>query len=236
MRLLITRPQADAVRTAAAVQARGHLPIVAPLFRIETVDQADLSGGPWAAVLLTSANGLCGLGAPEQRGAARGMRVFAVGERTEQAARGAGFATVHCADGDAEGLAALVAAHVKPPARLLYLAGEDRAADLDGTLRRQGFAVDLIVAYRAAAVDTLPPAAAAALEEGIDGVLHFSRRAVEVYLATACRAGVGTAALTPTHYCLSERVAAPLRAAGAAAVRIAAAPSEVDLLALIDVP
>lgn len=234
MRLLLTRPQADAERTAAALRAHGHLPILAPLFRIETVDQVDMSRGPWAALLLTSANGLRGLGAPEP--SAWVMPVFAVGTHTERAAREAGFTTVHCAHGDAGDLAAIVTTHLKPPARLLYLAGEDRATDLDGTLRAQGFAVDLVVAYRAAAVDTLPPAAAAAMEESLDGVLHFSRRAVEVYLDATHRAGLATAALKPAHYCLSERVAAPLRQAGAATVRIAAAPSEVELLALIAVP
>ena len=41
---LVTRPQADSERTAAALRARGHEVLVAPLLRVEPV-AADLSGG-----------------------------------------------------------------------------------------------------------------------------------------------------------------------------------------------
>jgi len=40
-------------------------------------------------------------------------------------------------------------------------------------------------------------------------------------------------ALAPVHYCLSRQVVAPLTAAGAAAVRIAARPDEAALLELV---
>jgi uroporphyrinogen-III synthase len=232
VRLLITRPQPDAERTAAALRARGHVPIVSPLFDIETLGQADPAAGPWAGLLLTSANGLRGLGGPAERA----VPVFAVGDRTAQAARDAGFATVHSAAGAAGDLAALIATRLKPPARLLYLAGEDRSGDLDGTLRTRGFAVDMVVAYRAVAVKTLPPQAAAALEAGVDGVLHFSRRSAAAYLNAARRSGLLTGALAPTHYCLSVPMAEPLRDAGAAALRVSSEPSEAALLALIGVP
>jgi uroporphyrinogen-III synthase len=236
VRLLITRPQPDAERTAAALRGRGHVPIVAPLFNIETVGQADPAAGPWAAVLLTSANGLRGLDRPGSRGAVSAVPFFAVGDRTAQAARDAGFTTVHSAAGAAGDLARLVAAQLDPPARLLYLAGEDRAGDLDVALRRQGFAVDLIVAYRAVAVDTLPPQAIAALGGGVDGVLHFSRRSAAAYLSVARRSGLLANALKPVHYCLSAPTAEPLRATGAVSLRIAAEPSEATLLALIGAP
>ena len=54
MRLVVTRPQADSERTAAALRARGHEVLVAPLMRVEPVE-AELSGG-WGAVIITSAN------------------------------------------------------------------------------------------------------------------------------------------------------------------------------------
>lgn len=236
MRLLITRPQPDAERTAAALRARGHIAIVAPLFDIETVALVDPASGPWAALLLTSANGLRGLGGPARRDAMSTVPVFAVGDRTAQAARDAGFAIVHSAAGAVGDLAILVAAQLKPPARLLYLAGEDRAGDLDGTLRRHGFVVELLVAYRVVAVETLPPEAAAALGGGVDGVLHFSRRGTDTYLNAAHRSGLLDGALKPVHYCLSARMAEPLRDAGSVSLRIAAEPSEAGLLALIGAP
>ena len=69
----------------------------------------------------------------------------------------------------------------------------------------------------------------------IDGVLHYSRRSAEAYLAAARQAGLLEAALNnPVHYCLSARVAEPLRLAGAARLRIAARPDEAALLDLCD--
>ena len=57
MRLLVTRPEPDNERTAAELRARGHEVMLAPMLRVEPVIDADLGTGPWAAVLITSANG-----------------------------------------------------------------------------------------------------------------------------------------------------------------------------------
>ena len=54
MRLVVTRPQADGERTAAALRACSHEVLLAPLMRVEPVE-IDLSG-TWGAVIVTSAN------------------------------------------------------------------------------------------------------------------------------------------------------------------------------------
>ena len=56
VRLLLTRPEPDAQRTATALRAQGHDVIVAPLLRIEPAADAKIGEGPWAAILITSAN------------------------------------------------------------------------------------------------------------------------------------------------------------------------------------
>jgi uroporphyrinogen-III synthase len=82
--------------------------------------------------------------------------------------------------------------------------------------------------------EALPDAAAQALAAGeIDGVLHFSRRSAEAYLACCRRAGLAQAALAPRQYCLAVQVAEPLAAAGAAQIRIAERPEEPGLLELL---
>jgi uroporphyrinogen-III synthase len=63
--------------------------------------------------------------------------------------------------------------------------------------------------------------------------LHFSRRTAGIYLDCARGAGLLVRALTPSHYCLSEQVAEPLRAAGAARIAIAARPEEMALIDLV---
>ena len=127
----------------------------------------------------------------------------------------------------------LVAARLKPPARLLYLAGEERSGDLAGVLRAKNFVVDTVVVYRAVVAQTLPEEAAAALRGDLHGVLHYSRRSAEAFVSAARKAGLLEAALSkPVHFCLSAKVAEPLQEAGAADVRIAAQPDEAALMSL----
>jgi uroporphyrinogen-III synthase len=238
VRLLLTRPEADAQRTAAALRAQGHDVLIAPLIRIEPVADAKLGAGPWAAILITSANAAHAIAAHAIAAHSRvtqlrALPVFAVGQRSAEAMIAAGFADVTSADGNVGDLARRVAERMKPAAALLYLAGEERSGDLAGELAVRGFAVETAVVYRAIAVTSLPHAAADALAGGIDGVLHFSRRSAEAYVAAARNAGMLAGALKPAHFCLSSQVAEPLAQAGAAVVRIAPQPTEAALIALI---
>lgn len=233
MRILLTRPQADAERTAAALRACGHEVIVAPLLDIEIMPDAELGGGPWAAILVTSANAVRAIAGHRRRDALRGIPVFTVGRHTAQDMRAAAFADVTSADGNVTDLANLVAARMTPGLRLLYLAGEERSGDLAGTLRARDYVVDAALVYRAVVAETLPRHAADALAAGVDGVLHFSRRSAEAYVDAARNSGLAAAALTtPSHFCLSARIAEPLAQAGAINVRIAARPEEAALIEL----
>jgi uroporphyrinogen-III synthase len=233
VRLLLTRPEPDARRTAAALRAQGHDVIAAPLLRITPMADAPIGAGPWAAILITSANAAHAISAHAGVTPLRALPVFAVGRRSAEAMAAAGFADVTSADGNVGDLARLVAARIEPAARLLYLAGEDRAGDLAGDLRAHGFAVETIIMYRAIAANGLPPATADALASGIDGVLHFSRRSAEAYVNAARTAGILANALKPVHFCLSAQVAEPLAHAGAADIRVAERPNEAVLIALI---
>jgi uroporphyrinogen-III synthase len=236
MRLLVIRPEPDGERTAAQLRALGHEAVLAPLLRIEQVANADLGAGPWAAILITSANAARAIAAHPRRGELLLLPVLAVGESSAAAARDAGFSNVTSADGDGGDLARLAAARFATAAKpLLYLAGEERARDLPGELAASGLKVTAAVVYRTAKAAVLPQHVRAALETGaIDGVLHFSRRSAESYLDCARQAR--DPALAPVHYCLSARVAEPLQAAGAARIRIAERPDEAGMLALVTSP
>jgi uroporphyrinogen-III synthase len=229
VRLLVTRPEGEA--SAAALRMRGHEVLLAPVLRIETL-AAEFGAGPWSALLLTSANAARAIAAHARRDALLHLPLFAVGRRTAAAAREVGFTDVTNADGDQRELASLVAARAKL-GPLLYLAGEDRAGDLAGDLARHGLVTEIAVVYRAVALSALPPAAHQALGTGgLQGVLHYSRRSAEAFVACARSADLLGAALAVTHYCLSVEVAAPLSAAGAT-VRIATRPTESALIDLI---
>jgi uroporphyrinogen-III synthase len=234
MRLLVTRPEPDGERTAAALRERGHDVIVMPLTRTEPIE-ADLGSGPWSAVLVTSANGCRAVARRTEMAELGHLPVFAVGRRTAQAARTAGFSDVTSAEGDGKTLAKAVAESLADRARpLLYLAGEERAADLEHLLAAQGFSIHVAVVYRMVAESTFSMAVAAALEGGeIDAALHFSGRSAAVCLAAGTTAAVLPSLLKIRHYCLSAQVAAGLVSAGATDLVVAPEPSESALLEAI---
>jgi uroporphyrinogen-III synthase len=232
MRLLVTRPQPDAERTAAVLRAAGHQVDVAALLRIELIADVEL-GGPWSALVVTSTNALRALESHSRRAALLALPLFAVGRRTAAAARAAGFLDVTAAGGNVQDLAASLRRH-QGADPLLYLAGQDRSRDLAGDLAADGRIVSTVVVYRAVKLEQFPPAIAAALAAGqIDGVLHFSRRSAQAYLDCARSAALLDRSLAPSHYCVSDQVAEPLMAAGAKHVRIAERPEEAALIALI---
>jgi uroporphyrinogen-III synthase len=232
MRLLVTRPEPDATRTAETLRAQGHDVLVAPLLATLTI--AAKFGGPYDGVLMTSANAARALAAHARRDELIGLLCFTVGGRTAEAARAAGFTDTVSADGALADLVDLVAARFDRSARLLYPAGEDRAGDLAGDLAQRGITVDTVVIYRAVAAEKLPPHLTQALHKReLDGALHYSRRSVATLLAFSGQAGAATAVTDIAHYCLSAEVAVPLREAGCVRIAIAPRPDEASLLALI---
>jgi uroporphyrinogen-III synthase len=236
VRLLLTRPEPDAQRTAATLRQHGHTVVVAPLMRIEALADAEIGAGPWAAILVTSANAAHAIAAHRRKKALASVPVFAVGERSAQAMREAGFAEVNSADGGVGDLARLVGERMTPGSSLLYLAGAERAGDLAAKLATRRLAVQTAIVYRAVAVDDLPPVAADALAQDIEGVLHYSRLTAEAYVNAARGKGMLETALKPAQFCLSAQIAEPLAQAGAATIHVAPRPVEaalIDLLRLV---
>ena len=228
MRVLVTRPLPDGERTAATLRARGYDVMVTPLMVVKPV-AADLTGN-WAAVIVTSANAIRALSA-QQLAPLKALPLCAVGSRSAEAAREVGFKDVHSADGDADALIQLIGERAKQNAPHLYLAGEDRAADVEAELAERGIQARTIVVYNNVTTG-FPPELIAALHSGtVDAVLHFSRRSAENYINGAVEAGVRTEALAPRQLCLSAQVAEPLQGAGNVAV--ADHPDEASLLALL---
>ena len=238
MHLLVTRPEPDAERTASVLRARGHRVTIAPLLRAETIPGADFGGGPFAAVVMTSANAARAIANHPRRDELLALPVFTVGRHTAEAAGAAGFSNVASADGGWRELVRLVASNTKTKAkgkatRLLYLPAERPAGDVAGVLTALGRTVETVVLYRTVANPDAARQLRAALADRVDGVLHYSPRSAQAFLAAARSAGALEAALKATHYCLSAGIAAPLEAAGATMVRIARRPKEAALVELL---
>jgi uroporphyrinogen-III synthase len=238
--VLVTRPQPDDEATAAGLRARGREVLRAPMLRFEPVAFNDDADARYGAVIVTSANALRGIESHLASYRLHRLPLFAVGEHTAATARRMGFAEVIPADGDATALrdsvlAAVKAKTLKKAATLLYLAGADLARDLAGELGERGFTVVTHTTYRMIPVANLPREVCDAFAaNGIEAVLHYSRRSARAFLDAARAAGVEISALAIPQCCISDAVAAILRDAGASHVIVARSPDENAVFEALD--
>ena len=135
-RLFILRPEPGATASAERARELGLEPVVTPLFEVEPVDWDAPEAASFDGLLLTSANAVRHGG--EDLGALRGLRTYAVGEATAEAAREAGFDIASTGDAGLERLLGSIEADLK----LLHLCGEQRT---EAEARQQ---ITPIVVYR----------------------------------------------------------------------------------------
>jgi uroporphyrinogen-III synthase len=236
MRVLITRPEREATTLATALSQRGHVSVIAPLFRLEILHPpADFAQALAAcqAVLLTSANGARALAdASEQRG----RPILAVGDTTATTAEGLGFNAVTSAAGDGAALAELVRKRLDPKAGpLLHISGVDLAFDLGAALGRDGFEVRRFALYDARAESTLPDSARAALQaRALDAATFFSPRAASQFAKLLGEAGLADSLRSVTAIGISPAALAPLSKLPFKATVAAARPTRQAVLDEID--
>lgn len=231
MRVLVTRPRFDAARTAEALGRLGCRTLIDSVIEIEPVAAA-IAPARYDAIVFTSANGVR---ASQQLADFKQLPVFAVGTRTAEVARECGFENVGVAAGEVNALGELIVSELPAGARVLHLAGEDRAGDLPGRLLRAGIRTETAVIYRASPVRALQPETIAAFRAGqIDAVLHYSERSAAAFVRLAHAAGLDEDIRKTRHICLSAAVAAPLQLIGLR-VDVAAAPDEPALFAALGV-
>lgn len=228
MRLLVTRPQPDARRTAAALAEIGVQPLVVPLMTVE-IDAAaapDLAG--CAAIAVTSANGVRALA---QLTADRSLPVWAVGPASAAEAEALGFTVAGVGAGSVETLAAAIGASLGRGTRIYHAAGADVAGDLGDLLADDGIACRREVLYRASIPATLPAEISSALEGGdLDGAVFFSPRSAGSFVRLAADAGQAAACAGLTAYALSPAVAAACGTIAWRRVRAARTPTQEALI------
>lgn len=233
MRLLLTRPAAEAMDLAARLGGLGHAVMIEPVLRIVPVEPPVIQAEGVQAVLLTSRHGAQALGGRHEL---RMLPVLAVGGATERAAREAGCRDVRSAAGDAASLARLVRDSLDPQAgRLLHLAGREVAVDLAGELGAAGFAVERVVAYAAEATPALSAGAQVALHQGaLDAVLFFSPRSATVFVDLAGKARVLPTLRRLLACCISAATAATAGAVPWGRIAVADEPTETAMIRLCD--
>ena len=240
MRLIVTRPLADARPLCRRLAAAGHGVILAPLLSIVPLDDPAIPERSYQSVLISSANGARALKGRAELERLKPVMAIAVGPASAAAARSTGFSRVEQADGDVAALARKAVALLRPgDGPLLYGSGAVTAGDLASSLEEAGFTVDRVIAYEAQPADALPQPCAAAVAAGeADAVLLYSPRTARIWSALVAEAGLTAVAARLVHYCLSENVADAVRCGlGAAiAVQVAPRPDEAALLEMIPPP
>lgn len=176
--VLITRPEPGGSETARRIRARGLLPVLAPLLRVQALTPRLPDRAAVQAVLVTSGSAIVGLA-----GMDRSCPLLAVGKATAERARAAGFTQVCSAEGDAQDLAALACRRLDPEAgKLLLVCGSGHSLPLAASLRRAGFRVLRRTVYAVEPVPALPADAVAALQtDRLLAVLFFSATAARQF-------------------------------------------------------
>ncbi|MCV0394463.1 MAG: uroporphyrinogen-III synthase [Rhizobiaceae bacterium] len=206
MRVLVTRPEPGASRTARRLAEAGHQPLLLPLSRIEPLP-AQLDALP-DAVAATSANALHNTPA-ELVEKLRDLPVFAVGDATAAAAAAAGFHDVRSAAGDAAALARLVRSHTPPVSRLAWLCGRRRKPGFDEAMLAAGIAVEIVATYDVVDVELDQALVEAVLGKAPpDTALVYSPNGARALRRLAARDE--QLARTPSILCISADAALPL--------------------------
>jgi len=224
-RVWITRAQPGADRTAARLTALGFDPVVAPVLEIRRVVQAVPDLSDVDALVFTSINGVTAfmalIAGSDTGSAIRALPVLTVGGATARAACDAGFGAVRSAEGDLNDLAAMIREDGGSRASvLLHAAAREPAGDL-AALVGDAASVRSLCVYEAVDIDGTAPA--------FDHVLiHSPRAARAVARRLAGKDLRGSKAVA-----ISAAAAEPLHKLRFEAVRLAATPNELALIAAL---
>lgn len=231
VRVLVTRPEPGASRTARRIEDQGFQPLLLPLTRTQALP-VDALPGDVAAVAITSANAIR-LAPREIVAALAALPCHAVGARTAQAARAAGFLSVDEGPGTAEALADVLAGSLAGKS-LAYLCGRVRLPAFEARLSSAGVDVRAVETYDTIGIGY---ADAAVLERlsgrPVDIALVYSARAGTAIRELASRPALRELFETTRFLALSDRVAAALGDIAGTDIRVAARPDEDALIALL---
>jgi uroporphyrinogen-III synthase len=232
-RVLITRPEPGASRTAQKLAELGFEPVLLPLSETRPLPvNGNAVPIDAAAVAVTSANAIRHA-APELLSALSSLPCHAVGTKTTQAARSAGFSSVREGPGEALALADQIAASFS--GSLVYLCGRVRLIGFEDRLAGSGVRVHPLESYDTVSLEYSDEAVSVHLaDRPVDAVLLYSAKAAHAFGALAERSGTRHLFEGAGLFVLSQRIASALGQYGCAAASVAAQPTEQALLTLLD--
>lgn len=231
-RMLVTRPEPDASETAARLRALAIEAVTLPLLTRAPLSPSLPDAKGFAGMALTSANALHALAERGTLAPYRGLKVFAVGDKTAAAARASGFADVISTGGTLAHLVEHIA-HAGLSGPVFYPAASHQSGDLAKSLAPYGVMVVTARIYEMLPATAIAEAHLTGLENGdFDAALFYSRRTAETFVALTHSALSRKARARLGMLCLSENIAEPLLGAGFVRMSLADYPSEEAMMAL----
>ncbi|MBZ9908875.1 uroporphyrinogen-III synthase [Mesorhizobium sp. BR115XR7A] len=233
LRVLVTRPEPGASRTARKLEEMGFEPLLLPLTETMALP-VDAKAIPEdvAAVAITSANAV--RHAPRDLIAVLSkLPCHAVGRRTAEAARKAGFLSVNEGPGDAEALADGMAIAFSGKT-IVYLCGRVRFPAFEQKLEAAHAQAHAVETYDTLAVSYSDEAILPLISgQSVDVVLLYSAMAAAEMQTLARRLTLQQAFEKTRFFALSARIAAAFGGGTGKAMHVAARPDEEALLALL---
>jgi len=227
--VVITRPRDDAAGLAAELTARGYDTLIEPMLNIVPLPVAIPELGRYRALAFTSSNGVRVFA---DRSADRSLPAYAVGGRTADSLRKAGFTDVRGASGDAQGLAEFIG-DTLGGGPLLHVCAKEVARDLDGLLG-SAITVDSLPLYEAVAAGTFStPLVDSLYACTINCVLFFSVRTAATFGTLVRKTGLTEMISSISALCLSGQVAAEAEKLPWRTVMAAPEPTTQSLVALL---
>ncbi len=233
MRVLITRPAADATELAAALRTHGHEVLFDPLLTTSeepgSAAALERSLPGVQAVVFTSPNGVRAFAAASRR---RNIPVITLGDATTSAARAARFGEIDSVDGDAEALTNLVVGRLNPlGGALLVVTGAEVGRDLARVLGAAGFSVRRVALYRAEPAQAFSSKVVAGFKSGtIDAAVFFSPGTATVFARLIAASGFASACEGMTAVVTSQAVGAALKGVSWDNLVVARAPTQAAIL------
>lgn len=236
MRILVTRPEQSARKTAQMLQALGHEPVLLPLaapehYPDEMLDRLARHEGPLAVTSAVTIDGLALLG--DRLLPYLDRPLYAVGPATAKEAEEAGFRQVVASAGNGSALADTIALHHET-ASILYLAGSPRAKTFEQRLTERQMPFKVCESY---AMHPLVPDSDTLrrllVDTPVDAVLLYSAETARRFFDLPIFAERPDLLSSRRILCLSEAIAASIPPQYRRHAQAAPSADEASLLALL---